>query len=97
MPSARLGVDDPRLLQRADLGPQHLLHLGILVDRSLARTVLIPHHAHALITRVDKLLSLREPTLMLTSDVVRITHQKGHWTPGPPRTEECSEDITLTW
>jgi hypothetical protein len=35
--------------------------------------------------------------LVLTSDVVRITHQKGHWTPGPPRTEERSKDITLTW
>jgi hypothetical protein len=34
---------------------------------------------------------------VLTSDVVRITHQKGHWTSGPPRTEERSEDITLTW
>jgi hypothetical protein len=34
---------------------------------------------------------------VLTSDVVRITHQKGHWMPGPPQTEERSEDITLTW
>ena len=24
-------------------------------------------------------------------------HIKGHWTPGPPRAEEHSEIITLTW
>jgi hypothetical protein len=35
--------------------------------------------------------------LVLTSDVVQITHQKGHWTPGPLQTREYSEDITLLW
>jgi hypothetical protein len=29
--------------------------------------------------------------LLLTSDVVRITHQKGHWMPGPLRTGERSK------